>query len=192
MNSVSVFGLGAIGSNLLIQLAKLHPEMKFYGIDFDKVETRNIKNQAYFLEHVGKYKATAMAIVLARYLTKIQYVPISSEIESTMDVYRYTEKNTLAIDCFDNTKSRKFFEEVKDREILHIGFSPSYTAEIIWHENYDVPNDVPADMDICSLDRAIPFIGLVVNFASMVIADYLEFGNKKNFIITNKYQIKAI
>ena len=56
---VAVVGLGGLGSNVAMWLARLGVgQLLLY--DFDKVELSNLNRQYYFLEDVGQYKATAL------------------------------------------------------------------------------------------------------------------------------------
>jgi molybdopterin/thiamine biosynthesis adenylyltransferase len=186
IKSIAVYGLGAIGSNLLVQLAKQHPEIEFHGIDFDKIEDRNIRTQAYFLEHVGLPKVDAMRVVLSRYLRKPKYKPFNLKIDRPEKVGR----QDLILDCFDNSDSRDLFKHVKG-DVLHIGFSPLYSAECIWNERYDVPNDVdPTKNDICSMSDAVPFIHYVVNLAALNISSWIAGGPKRDFLVTGKHRVR--
>lgn len=189
---IIVAGLGAIGSNLLLELARTHQNLSFIGLDYDKVEERNLKTQIYFLDHISMPKAKAAGIVLNRYHRTVKYTPIDFKIDHPSQIGKFIQLNTedLVLDCFDNTASRKITCDLK-ANILHIGFSPQYTAEIIWNENYSVPNDVQG-LDICELSEACSFIHFTASLSSMVITDFLEKGIKNNFIITNKWQIKKL
>lgn len=183
---IDIYGLGAIGSNLLVQLVKQYPEFNYGGVDFDVVEDRNLRTQAYFLEHVPLPKVLAMQGALRRFVRKPNYQPRKEKIESSAQV----SGADLIIDCFDNTASRKVFKACRGN-ILHIGFSPFYTAECIWNEDYEVPNDVDARRaDICSMTEAVAFIHFIVNAALLNIADFLQSGRKRNFIITGKNKIQ--
>lgn len=183
---IGIYGLGAIGSNLLVQLAKQFPDIEFHGIDFDKVEDRNIRTQAYFLEHVGLHKADAMRVVLSRYLRKPNYKPFKLKIERPEQI----GKHDLTLDCFDNTASRELFTHAKGN-ILHVGFSPAYAAECIWNERYEVPEATdPALGDICSMTEAVSFIHYVVNLAAMNITQFLDKKEKRDFIVTNKNRMR--
>jgi molybdopterin/thiamine biosynthesis adenylyltransferase len=210
---ITVFGLGAIGSNLLVQLSKQYPDFEYVGVDFDKVEERNLRTQAYFLEHVGAPKVQAMRVVLSRHLRKPKYTPVQRKIEPS-DLNTSSKGlggliSDLWIDCFDNSESRELLRVAGSNEkilfsgtvpTLHVGFSPLYTAECIWNENYEVPGNVdPRMADICSMTDAVGFIHLTVNAALLNISQYLESKPDCNgrrhghdFLITNKSKITWI
>jgi len=59
-NRVDVIGAGAIGSKVIMSLAKLGIE-NLHVWDFDKVEDHNLANQVYYFEDIGKFKADAIA-----------------------------------------------------------------------------------------------------------------------------------
>ena len=56
---VAIFGLGGLGSNVAMWLARLGVG-KLLLYDFDRVELSNLNRQYYFLEDVGEYKAVAL------------------------------------------------------------------------------------------------------------------------------------
>ena len=56
---VAIFGLGGLGSNVAMWLARLGVgQLLLY--DFDRVELSNLNRQYYFVEGVGEYKAVAL------------------------------------------------------------------------------------------------------------------------------------
>jgi len=189
--SFYIFGLGAIGSNLLMQLAKVYKNPRFYGIDYDIVEERNIDTQAYLLQQIGLPKAFAMTVVLNLKSKNINYAPIERRIISKDDIKNIIMgEDAVIIDCFDNSESRSL---IHGKNCLHVGFSPQYTAEIIWDENYSVPNDIPEDQnDICEVSDAVPFINFVVSMACMNIINFVDNNEKNDIIITNKTVIRNL
>jgi len=190
---IYVFGLGAIGSNLIVQLMKQYPDFEYFGIDYDKIEEKNIKTQAYFLEQVGMPKAYAIPIIASRFLRKFKYNPQNIKIEKPICIdYNISDKDSLFIDCFDNAKSRKLLlgTQIGHGNVLHIGFSPFYSAEIMWQKDYDVPNDVDKRQnDICSMPDAVSFIHFIVNYSVLNISNYINNGIQNSYIITNKTNI---
>lgn len=191
MDKYIMMGLGAIGSNLLIELINIDPKAEFIGVDFDKVEDRNINTQAYFLHHIGMYKTQAMQIVIGMKKDRIKYFPVVKKINSFYKDVNINKEGVLIIDCFDNAESRKLLEGIDN--CLHIGFSPQYTAEIIWGKNYTTPNNIPKDQDdICEMSYANPFINYVVGLAGIVIKEYLDTGNRNNYAIIDKFKIRRL
>lgn len=193
MNNILICGLGAIGSNMLVSLSKRHRDAAFTGIDYDKVEDRNVGPQQYFLEHIGQPKALAMNSILARFNRKFVYVPINKKLENKrdFDAVLSAKPYNLVLDCFDNVEARELTRGPS--QVLHIGFSPQHTAEIIWDKGYSVPGEVdPNRSDICENPDAAAFIGFVANFASMVVGEYLDTGKQRNYVITGKYRIKEL
>ena len=194
MQKYVIMGLGAIGSNLLMQLIHIDNKADFIGVDFDKVEDRNINTQAYFLHHIGMNKAQAMQIVIGMKRDGIKYKSIVHKIFSKNDpiiVNNKNEKDCLIIDCFDNSESRKLLEGIDN--CLHIGFSPQYTAEIIWGKDYTAPNNIPEDQDdVCEMEYAVPFINYVVSLSVLTIKEYLDTGNRNNFAVIDRYKIRKL
>ena len=64
--TVILAGVGGIGSNMAIILAKLNPR-SLYLFDDDFVETVNLAGQFYSTEDVGKYKVNALAESIVKY-----------------------------------------------------------------------------------------------------------------------------
>ena len=192
MNKFVVFGLGAIGSNLLKQLSNIYPKAEFIGIDFDTVEDRNIATQAYMLPHIGMKKALAMQIVLGLNNRNSKFKMMTQKIISK-DMARslIITPDTLGIDCFDNSESRKLLEGFDN--VLHVGFNPKYVAEIIWGKDYTAPNDIdPEENDICEMASAVPFINYVVSMASFTINDYISTGEQNNYLISDRFKLRRM
>lgn len=62
--SVMLVGIGTIGSNLALQLARILPFKQMTIVDADNVEIHNIANQAYGLSSVGKPKVNALEALI--------------------------------------------------------------------------------------------------------------------------------
>jgi len=187
IRQMAVYGLGAIGSNLLVQLAKQKPDLLYAGYDFDKVEPRNIGPQAYQLEHVGKPKTVAMQMLLQRYLRSAKFTAHNARV-NTAPLH---PEDTLVLDCFDNSASRRLL--TLSPHTCHVGFSPFYTAEGIWSPSYEVPGDVASDApDLCTLPDATSFINFVVSTAALNLIRFLITGEKRNFIITPRNSVPTV
>jgi len=58
-SSVGIAGLGGLGSNAAVALARAGMG-KLVLVDFDKVEESNLTRQYYFLDQIGKFKTVAL------------------------------------------------------------------------------------------------------------------------------------
>lgn len=71
---VAVCGLGGLGSNIAIALARAGVG-QLHIIDFDRVDISNLNRQQYFAEQVGLYKTSAMTENLHRIAPYCKVVP---------------------------------------------------------------------------------------------------------------------
>ena len=84
---VAVCGLGGLGSNVTIALARAGVG-RLHLIDFDRVDLTNLNRQQYFTDQLGRYKTEALAETLAR---------IAPFCQVSVDTVRVTEENLPAL-----------------------------------------------------------------------------------------------
>ena len=80
---VAVAGLGGLGSNVAVALARIGVG-HLHLIDFDRVDITNLNRQHYFMRHLGRYKAEALPEQLRE---------INPYLEIRADCVRVTEEN---------------------------------------------------------------------------------------------------
>ena len=85
--TVAVCGLGGLGSNIAIHLARAGIG-KLILIDFDRVDITNLHRQQYKADQIGMYKTDALADNLRE---------IAPYIELKMHTERITEENTVTL-----------------------------------------------------------------------------------------------
>ena len=85
--SVGIAGLGGLGSNVAIALARAGVG-RLHLIDFDRVDLTNLNRQQYTVEQLGQYKTQALAETLRR---------IAPYCEILTDTVRVTEGNLPAL-----------------------------------------------------------------------------------------------
>ena len=97
--SVAVCGLGGLGSNVAIVLARAGVG-KLHLIDFDRVDISNLHRQQYGISQLGMYKTEAMRHILSE---------ISPYCEVVTDTVRLNDENLSLVadcdiicECFDN------------------------------------------------------------------------------------------
>ncbi len=132
--SVAVCGLGGLGSNIAVALARAGVG-KLHLIDFDRVDISNLNRQQYFPEQLGLTKTEALTDTLHR---------IAPYCEITADCVRMTEDNVpellrndgIICEAFDKADQKAMLvncvlEKLPDRFLVAgsgmAGISPSNT-----------------------------------------------------------------
>jgi hypothetical protein len=185
IESIYVFGVGAAGSNLLLNLIYAYPIFEFTAIDFDKVELRNYDagTQPYSKTDLNRPKVQAIQRVISSLKNK-KINGVNRRISSVKDIQEIVKDkdNSLIIDAFDNAESRNIFRKLKDYNILHIGFSPLLTGALTWNENFEEMNASKSDkdVDICVMTAARPFILALTSISTILIQSFIDNGKKQN------------
>lgn len=181
---LTVCGCGAIGSNLIDNLAR-QGFKDITVIDMDRIEPHNIGTQIWEKREAGAFKTQRMKnrvyAINGSSLNAISTKLIEENIK------KYINKTHIIIDSFDNSYSRKLiYNYCKGQNIncLHVGLYQDY-AEIIWNENYTVPKD-SKKLDVCEYPLARNIAMFSVIIASEVLIKFVEKKEKKNYMITLK------
>ena len=109
--NIVVIGAGSTGSFLSLTLAKMGLE-KIKVIDYDKVEEKNIPNQFFRMQDVGKYKVEALKEIINEFTgtqIEIENIKIEDNYEFDFDL------NTIFIFCLDNMEGRELiYNKIKE------------------------------------------------------------------------------
>ena len=102
--TVAVCGLGGLGSNIAIALARAGIG-KLLLIDFDRVDITNLHRQQYKANQIGLYKADALAENLSEIApyTEIQTVTAKITEENFTDLLKDAD---IVCEAFDNAESK--------------------------------------------------------------------------------------
>jgi len=85
--SVGIAGLGGLGSNIALALARLGIR-RLILVDFDCVELSNVNRQAYFLKHIGMPKTIALNTLIKE---------VNPFVEVVLHHKRVTRENALSL-----------------------------------------------------------------------------------------------
>ncbi len=102
--TIAVCGLGGLGSNIAIALARAGIG-KLLLIDFDRVDITNLHRQQYKANQIGLYKADALAENLSEIApyTEIKTVTVKITEENFTDLLKDAE---IVCEAFDNAESK--------------------------------------------------------------------------------------
>lgn len=107
--TVGIAGLGGLGSNVAIALARTDIG-KLIIADFDDVEQSNLNRQQYFFDQVGKAKVDCMIENLRRINpdTKVEGHKVRLDAENVPEVF--AEADVIA-ECFDSAEAKQMIVE---------------------------------------------------------------------------------
>ena len=104
---VAVAGLGGLGSNIAVFLARMGVE-HLHLIDFDRVDITNLNRQQYFIHQIGMDKTEALQEIL---------LAINPYLTIRTDCVRVTEKNVPAL-FRDDTYICEAFDVPENKAML--------------------------------------------------------------------------
>lgn len=96
---VGVAGLGGLGSNIAVMLARSGVGA-LHLVDFDVVDESNLNRQHYFREHLGRPKTEALAEQLARIDPRIEVDIDCVRVDAT-NAARLFERERIVCEAFD-------------------------------------------------------------------------------------------
>lgn len=196
ITDIQVYGLGAAGSNTLINLLYAFPTLNYTGVDFDIVEDRNIEpgTQPYTKADLRRQKTQAIQR-LAMLAKNKRIETINKKILSVKDITDMVKgpQSTLIIDAFDNAESRNLFTKLpKKYNVVHIGFSATLSGEVVWDGVFTPMEKSEGDkqIDVCEMAIARSFIFALTSIATITIGDFLENGKKNNVYFDKNLNLK--
>jgi len=190
--NILIAGIGAIGSNLTARLVSDLRGHIITVLDRDTVEERNTVagTQFYMPSQVGLSKIEALQFNIYKQFQK-EIEILSVNINKT---FYSAGSYGLIIDCFDNYNARSALQKIAIQEkieLLHMGFSDTFTFAIEWAENYTVPSDITSGFDICEMQGASSFVNMVASIGGSVVQEFLTNKSKIN-IVGNRLSFKRI
>ena len=181
---LTVCGAGAVGSNLIFNLARQGLK-QITVIDFDRVESHNVGTQTYAESDTGMFKVEAVQADVFR-TTSFEINAIRKKLDGK-NIRKLLKNTDLVIDGFDNHASRSLVTaHCRDADIpcVHTGLAAEY-AEVIWNETYLVPKDAEGE-DVCEYPMARNLIQFAVAMACEAVVRFALTGKRESFSFTLK------
>ncbi|MBS4538594.1 sulfur carrier protein ThiS adenylyltransferase ThiF [Clostridium sp. D2Q-11] len=133
--TVGIAGLGGLGSNVALSLARLGVG-KLVLIDFDVVEPSNLNRQQYFIRHIGMNKTDALEELIneCNPFVEIEKRKVFLDENNIEDVLRNVD---IIVEAFDNPMSKAIItntvlRDMKDKKIVAAsGMAGHFTGNTI-------------------------------------------------------------
>ena len=102
--TVAVCGLGGLGSNVAIALARAGVG-RLHLIDFDIVDLANLNRQQYEVLQMGEYKTDAMKCILSKIAPYCNVVTDAVKLDDD-NIGDILKDDSIVCECFDNPESK--------------------------------------------------------------------------------------
>lgn len=199
---IHIIGVGAIGSNVALQLAKLGIE-NIHLWDFDEVDEHNITNQAFNFKDVNKPKVEAMSLKL---------LDTNKHIEITIHPNGWKKGQKLkgfVFMCVDSVELRKeILEDNVNNVDIHIivdgriGLSEGQVYHAEWDINTqkeelikmcDFKDDeVDEEQNACGTTLSImPTVQITVSYMVSIFINYTKDVASPNKIVFDAFTFKT-
>ena len=189
-------GCGALGSQIALHLAR--PEIEFVLVDDERVEETNIATSVYGQQHIGMLKVNALATILwqkCRCKADDYNVTLCRDVIPSIHEACRDHNAVLIIDTFDNVEARaiacKLYDDYYSFRIVHAGVSQDRTGEILWNKDYVLPTvRVPrGENPICTHELGAPILRFTAALCANIVEDWIETGNERSVVITQKWEV---
>lgn len=181
-----VFGCGALGANMIENLARTGAR-NIKALDFDSVEEDNLGTQPFGRKHIGQSKFKSIQMRIYEDLGfRIGGFTLKVDSKSEHLIKKELTKDSILIDCFDNTEARQFVTDLSNKEgyaCIHPGLYGGY-GQVTWNEVYKVPDDT--GFDFCNYPLSRNNVLLTVTATLESVYEYMSTARKSNFRITSK------
>lgn len=182
MKTVTIIGVGALGSHLVQFLRNEDVEIKV--IDFDRVEQKNVMSQFHSKPNVGKLKVDSLKQAMHFLYGRRLYTVSSKLVEDNISIVR----GDLVIDCLDNGEARRLLQDhvrAKGIPCLHGALAPDGAfGRVIWDENFAIDDEAGVGGATCENGEFLPFIGITSAYLARAAQIFLADGKKVGFSIS--------
>lgn len=118
---VAVAGLGGLGSNIAVMLARSGIE-NIHIVDFDKVDLSNLNRQNYYIKHLGMKKTKATIDILKKVNPYLNIKADDIKINETNAAEIFKDDDIIC-EAFDDAKNKAMLitailSEYKDKKII--------------------------------------------------------------------------
>lgn len=202
-NKISIFGLGAIGGNVAMNLLLHDPLLQVIGIDRDVVEDRNLGPQVYARADVGLNKIDGMAARLYDVFGDVPMEFLRANVDRRMNanVDRIVLSSDLIIDAFDTYTSRDCLHRLaksvtkQQNPIVHLGFGilqNKPVASILWNDVYVPGQAEEENSEVCDVRALTYWIKGVAGIMTHNVLRFIAEQKSMSSLIFSDFSVKNL
>jgi len=181
MKTVTIVGVGALGSHLVQFLRNLDVNLKL--IDYDRIEQRNTRSQFHSKGGVGKGKVQHLAQTM-QFLWGIKVGTVPHKLTSDNDDQLLSGAD-LIVDCLDNGEARRLVQGFVRRAhvpCLHGALAADGSfGQVIWDEDFKIDDEDVVGAATCEDGGFLPFISIASSYLALSVQEYINNGKKLGF-----------
>lgn len=178
---IGIVGVGALGSHVAMLLRNM--DATLYGIDFDRVERKNVKSQFHGKTSVGKLKVQALKQTMNG-LFGVKLDTCTNKVVAD-NVAQVLANVDLVIDCLDNGEGRRVVQAfVREQGIacLHGALAADGAfGQVIWDEHFQIDDEDSEGAATCEDGEHLPFIAITAAFIARAVQEHLMNDRKMGF-----------
>ncbi|HTW98136.1 MAG TPA: ThiF family adenylyltransferase [Acidimicrobiales bacterium] len=177
-------GVGALGSHAATACRNAAVELVL--LDGDRVESKNLRSQAFVRQSVGRNKAEALRLQLSNfYGVRAGALPVRL---GTSNIATLGKGADLIVDCFDNAASRRLLSSYAEDEripLVHGGISADGEFGLVrWDERFTADEEDTAGQATCDDGDHLPMILAVSAVLAQVVQEFAERGERRDVMVS--------
>lgn len=183
MKTVTIVGVGALGSHLVQFLRNLDVNLKL--IDYDRIEQRNTRSQFHSKGGVGKGKVQHLAQTM-QFLWGLKVGTVPHKLTSENDD-QLLSGSDLLVDCLDNSDARHLIQGFARRSqtpCLHGALAADGGfGRVVWDPDFKIDDEDVVGAATCEDGGFLPFIAVTSAYMAQSVQEFLSTGRKLGFHI---------
>ena len=177
-------GVGALGSTAAVACRNLDATLRL--VDFDRVESKNLRAQAFVKASIGKNKAVALKLQLANFWgLNVEAFGVRLVEHNASELLGDAD---LVVDCFDNIASRRVISEfarANAKPCVHAALAADGTFGLVrWDERFVPDAEDVQGQATCEGGEHLPMISLLSAALARAIQDFAKDGAQHDAMVS--------
>lgn len=196
---IHVIGIGAMGSRIAELLVRLGIE-RIHIWDMDVVESKNITNQLYFNDQIGKLKTDALKDILKNINPTCEVVTHGEWKDNTLGGYIFLcvdnieLRQTITKKCFDNQSVKGMFDcrmRLTDAQSYGANWKDEHQKKVFLNSMDFTHEEATDATPVSACGTTLSVASTVVSTAAFTVSNFMNLintGKCKSMIFTDAFE----